>query len=153
MLRTIFCLALACAPAVFAQSQPNFSGTWKLNVSKSDFGPLPGPDNRSDVIEHSEGTVKDKVSASNQQGKQDYTLTFKTDGSESENKIADREVKVSAKWEGSALAVSTKLAFNDMSIDIKANWTLSADGSTLTQAVHLSSSMGEADQKMVYEKQ
>jgi hypothetical protein len=146
-------LAVLLAAASYAEGQPNFSGTWKLNVSKSDFGPLPGPDSRSDVIEHSEGGLKDKVSVSGQQGKQDYILAFKTDGSETLNKVADREVKVSAKWTGPALAVTTKLSFNDMEIKIDANWTLSADGATLTQAVHLSSSMGEADQKIVYEKQ
>jgi hypothetical protein len=152
MLRVLF-VTLILAAGAFAQSQPNFSGTWKLNASKSDFGPLPGPDTRTDVIEHKEGTLKDKVSAAGQQGNQDYTLTFKTDGTETVNTVGDREIKVSAKWEGPALAVSTKLAFNDMQIEIKANWTVSADGATLTQAVHLSSSMGEADQKMVYEKQ
>ena len=146
-------LTLLLAAASHAEGQPNFSGTWKLNVAKSEYGSLPGPDTRSDVIEHSESGVKDKVSASNQQGKQDYTLTFKTDGSETAQKIMDRDVKVSAKWEGQALAVTTKIAINDMQIDIKANWTLSPDGATLTQAVHLTSSMGEADQKMVYEKQ
>jgi hypothetical protein len=151
MLRGLL-LTVLLAAASHAQTQPNFSGTWKLNVSKSDFGPLPGPESRGDVIEHSEGGLKDKVSASTQQGKLDYTLTFKTDGTETVNKVGDREVKVSAKWDGPALAVSTKLSINDMELVFKANWTLSSDGATLTQAVHVSSPMGEADQKMVYDK-
>jgi len=151
MLRAIL-LTCVLAAASHAQSQPNFSGTWKLNVAKSDFGPLPGPDNRTDVIEQTEGGLKDKVSASGQQGKQDYTLSFKTDGTETVNKLGDREVKVAAKWNGPALVVTTKLSFNDQEIAITANWTLSTDGATLTQAVHLASPMGEADQKMVYEK-
>jgi hypothetical protein len=36
---------------------------------------------------------------------------------------------------------------------IKANWTLSADGATLTQSAHVTSPMGEMDQKAIYEKQ
>ena len=48
--------SLVCFAAVaFAASlaaKPNFSGTWTLNVSKSDFGMLPGPTSRTDVIEH-----------------------------------------------------------------------------------------------------
>jgi hypothetical protein len=152
MFRALF-LTLILAAASHAEGQPNFSGTWKLNVAKSEYGPLPGPESRSDVIEHNESGVKDKVSASNQQGKQEYTMAFKTDGSETVQKILDRDVKVSAKWEGQAMVVTTRIAVNDMQIDIKANWTLSADGATLTQAVHLTSTMGEADQKMVYEKQ
>jgi hypothetical protein len=146
-------LAALLAAAAFAQSQPNFSGTWKVNVAKSDYGMLPPPESRTDVIEHSGDTVKDKISAVNQQGKQDYTLTFKTDGSETVNKVADREMKVTAKWDGAALVVTTKLSLQGADIEIKSNWTLSADGATIVQAAHLSSPMGETDQKVVYEKQ
>ena len=152
MLRIAF-LAVLLGAAAFAQSQPNFSGTWKVNVGKSDFGMLPPPESRLDVLEHTGDTMKDQVSAVNQQGKQDYTLTFKTDGSETVNKIADREMKITAKWDGPALAVTMKLNVQGQDIDILAKWTLSADGATLTQNVHLASAMGETDQKVVYEKQ
>jgi hypothetical protein len=146
-------LAVLLGAAAFAQSQPNFSGTWKVNLGKSDYGMLPPPESRMDVIEHSGDTMKDKVSAVNQQGKQDYLLNFKTDGSETVNKIADREMKITAKWDGAALAVTMKLNLQGQDIDIQSKWTLSADGSTLTQNVHLASAMGETDQKVVYEKQ
>jgi len=152
MIRATLFAALFAA-AAFAQSAPNFSGTWKVNVAKSDYGMLPPPESRMDVIEHTGDTVKNKVSAVNQQGKQDYTLTFKTDGSESVNKIADREMKITAKWDGPALAVTMKLNLQGQDIDIQSKWTLSGDGSTLTQNVHLASAMGETDQKVVYEKQ
>jgi hypothetical protein len=146
-------LAVLFGAAAFAQSQPNFSGTWKVNVGKSDYGMLPPPESRTDVIDHTGDTIKNNVSAVNQQGKQDYTLTFKTDGSETVNKIADREMKITAKWDGPALAVTMKLNLQGQDIDILAKWTLSGDGSTLTQNVHLASAMGETDQKVVYEKQ
>jgi hypothetical protein len=146
-------LAALLAAAAFAQSQPNFSGTWKVNVAKSDYGMLPAPESRTDVIEHTGDTVKNKVSAVNQQGKQDYTLTFKTDGSEAVNKIADNQAKITAKWDGPVLAVTIKLNLQGQDIDILSKWVLSADGSTLTQNVHLASAMGEMDQKVVYEKQ
>jgi hypothetical protein len=35
---------------VQAQAKTDFSGTWKLNASKSDFGPMPPPDTRTDKI-------------------------------------------------------------------------------------------------------
>jgi len=133
--------------------KPDFSGTWKLNVAKSDYGMLPAPDSRTDVIEQSGETVKDKVSAATQQGKQDYTLTFKTDGTETVNKAADRELKVTGAWSGPAMVVTTKLDLQGNEIVLKANWTLSEDGKTMTQAVHLTSPMGEMDQKVVFEKQ
>ena len=152
MLRATLLAALLAA-AAFAQSQPNFSGTWKVNVSKSDYGMMPPPDSRTDTIEHKGDTLNDKISAMNQQGKQDYTLIFKTDGTETVNKVADRELKVTAKWNGPALVVTTKLNLQGADIEIKSNWTLSADGATITQAAHLASPMGEMDQKIVMEKQ
>ena len=36
----ILLVGLACA----AQAKPNFTGDWKLNADKSDFGPLPPPE-------------------------------------------------------------------------------------------------------------
>ena len=46
--------ALALAAPVAGQSAPNLSGTWTLQVDKSDFGMMPGPTSRTDVIDHQE---------------------------------------------------------------------------------------------------
>ena len=40
-----------------------------------------------------------------------------------------------------------------MDVTSEATWALSPDGKTLTISVHFISSMGEADQKYVFEKQ
>ncbi len=138
--------------AAFAQ-KPNFSGTWKLNLAKSDFGPLPAPTSRTDVIEHNDPNLKDSSNADTAQGKQEYTANYATDGKEVTNKMGPREVKSTATWEGNNLVVNSKTSFNDNDITIKSIWTLSDDGKTLTQNVHFTSPMGEADQKAVYEKQ
>src|SRR3984893_4652144 len=143
----------AFATSVVAQSKPNFSGTWKLNVAKSEFGPLPAPTSRTDVIEHNDPNLKDGVTADTAQGKQEYTANYTTDGKEVTNKMGPREVKSTAAWEGNNLVVNSKTSFNDNDITIKSSWSLSDDGKTLTQNVHFTSPMGEADQKMIYEKQ
>src|SRR5258708_21072762 len=72
----------AFAASLAAQSKPNFSGTWKLNVSKSDFGPLPGPDSQSNVIEHNDPVLKVNVSVEGPQGKQNFNFTYTTDAKE-----------------------------------------------------------------------
>lgn len=146
-------ITLALAGASYAQTKPDFSGNWKLNISKSDFGMIPPPDSRGDVIEQSGDTIKDAVSQVTQQGAQNYTLMLKTDGSESAVKLGGRNAKVSAAWAGDALAVTTKLDFDGNDVLVKSKWTLSADGNTLTQAAHIASPMGELDTKMVFEKQ
>jgi hypothetical protein len=143
----------AFATSVVAQSKPNFSGTWTLNVAKSEFGPLPAPDSRTDVIEHNDPTIKDNVTQKGGQGDIVGTINYTTDGKEVTNQLGPREIKSTLAWEGSNLVVNSKLMYNDAEITIKNVWTLSDDGKTLTQNAHITSPMGELDNKMVYEKQ
>ena len=155
MLRKTFLTltTIAFAATLAAQNKPNFTGTWKLNVSKSDFGPLPGPTSRTDVIEHSDPALKVSSAVENAQGKQSNTSTYTTDGKEIVNKMGPREIKSTVTWEADKLVVNSKFSFNDNDVTVKSVWTLSADGKTLTQNAHLAAQMGEADQTMVFEKQ
>lgn len=146
-------LTVSFAAACAAQSKPNFSGTWKLNTSKSDFGMIPGPDSRTDVIDHAEPNVKITTSQAGPQGKMEASLTYTTDGKEASNKMGPRDVKSIVGWEGNSLVVTSKLNFNEQEVTIKASWSLSEDGKTMTQNVHLAAQMGETDQKLVFEKQ
>ena len=139
--------------SAFAQQKPDFSGTWKLNVVKSVFGQLPGPESRTDVITHKEPSLSNSVTAEGAQGKQEYTVNYTTDGKEALNKVGPREIKSTLKWAGSNLVISSKFLFNDMDVTSEATWVLSPDGKTLTIDTHFTSSMGEADQKYVFEKQ
>jgi len=152
LLSITFLLALPLA-SVFAQQKTDYSGTWKLNVSKSDFGVLPGPSSRTDVITHKDPTITNHVATEGDQGKLDYTVNYSTDGKEVTNTVGERVSKSTAKWDGNNLVINTKLKFNDADVDIVSTWVLAADGKTLTVNAHLSSSMGETDQKLVYEKQ
>ncbi|HXA64615.1 MAG TPA: hypothetical protein VNV82_05665 [Bryobacteraceae bacterium] len=136
-----------------AQSKPNFSGTWKLNVEKSDFGVLPPSNSRTDVIDHQEPNLKDSVSDDGAQGQQNYTLSMTTDGKEAVNKPGGLDMKSTAAWAANSLVVNAKLQFQGSDVVIKTTWALSDDGKMLTENVHLESPMGETDQKMVFEKQ
>ncbi len=152
LLSITFLIALPLV-SVFAQQKTDFSGTWKLNVAKSDFGVLSGPTSRTDVVTHKDPSLSDSVTAEGPQGKQEYNVNYTTDGKEALNKIGPREVKSTLKWAGSNLVINSKFVYNDMDVTGEATWALSADGKTLTINVHLSSAMGEADQKFVFEKQ
>ena len=133
--------------------KPNYSGTWKLNVAKSDFGPIPGPDTRTDVIEHNDPILKVSTSQDGAQGKQQYTLNMTTDGKEAINTPGGLEVKSIGGWEANNLVINVKLKFQDNDVEAKATWLLSEDGKTMTQNQHLTTAMGELDQKMIFEKQ
>ena len=152
-MKRILVITALLATAGFAQTHTNFSGTWKLNVGKSDFGMMPPPESRTDTIEQTDGAIKDTVSTVNQQGPQNYTANIKTDGTETLNHLGNRDVKMSATWDGPALVVTQKLDFQGNEVVVKSNWTLSEDGNTMTQASHVTSPMGEMDMKAIYEKQ
>ncbi|MBZ5609016.1 MAG: hypothetical protein LAP38_12210 [Acidobacteriia bacterium] len=144
----------ALAASLAAQSKPNYSGTWKLNVEKSDFGVAPPSNSRTDVIEHSDPSLKVHTTDDGAQGKQEYTLNMTTDGKEVTNHVAEMEVKNTASWDGGSLVVGTKLSVQDIDLAVKATWLMSDDGKTLTQNAHIvAGAVGEFDQKLVFEKQ
>jgi len=135
-------------------AHPNYSGTWKLNVEKSDFGPLPPDTSRTDIIEHTGAAVKQTVSEDGAQGKQDYVLNFTTDGKEASNSAGGIEVKNAANWTGANLVVDTKLNIQGTDVAAKSTWVLSPDGKALTQNSHINAgALGEFDQKFIFEKQ
>lgn len=152
LLLIVFLIALPVVSA-FAQQKPDFSGTWKLNVAKTDFGALPGPDSRTDVITHKDPSLTDDVTAEGSQGKQQYTVKYTTDGKDVTNQIGPLEIKSTLKWEGNNLVVSSKFAYNEADVNAQATWALSADGKTITISVHFASTLGETDQKIILEKQ
>jgi len=154
-MKKLICVAallVISALSISAQQKPDFTGTWKLNVAKSDFGPIPGPDSRTDVITHKEPAFSDAVTADGAQGKQQYTIKYTTDGKEVTNQIGPREVKSVVKWVGNTMVVTSKFDLDGSEVNAQAVWSM-ADSKTINIAVHYASAMGEADQKLVLEKQ
>ncbi len=136
-----------------AQAKPNFSGAWKLNAGRSDFGAMPAPDSRADKITHQEPDLTDSFTQSGQMGEVSAELKYSTDGKETTNTIRGIEIKSTAKWEGDDLVIAGKGSFNGADVTLNDRWSLSADGKTLTIQRHVNSPMGETDQKIVLEKQ
>lgn len=136
-----------------AQAKPNFSGSWKLNASKSDFGAIPAPDSRTDKITHEEPNLADTMSTSGQMGDVTADLKYSTDGKETTNSIRGNEIKSTAKWEGDELVISSKGSIQGNDLTLTDHWSLSEDGKTLTISRHINSPMGETDQKVILEKQ
>jgi hypothetical protein len=149
------------ASASFAQNHPNFSGTWKLNLSKSNPGDY-GPSARTDVITQDGSKFADKVDSTAQMGQSNYTLTFTADGSKvtiapnsPQATLGELTLKdLTASWDGDSLVLSESLSYQGQ-VDIAAKYTysLSADGKTLTMKDHASTSMGDFDTTLVLDKQ
>jgi hypothetical protein len=151
LLAAAFTLALGLAMP--AQAKPNFSGEWKLNVDKSEFGPMPPPTSMTMKIDHSDPNMTVATAVASSQGDMSIDAKYTTDGKESTNSMGPMEAKSTMTWDGDDLAVNTKLDAGGTEIVIKGKWMLSADGKTLTQASHLTSPQGEVDLKYVLEKQ
>jgi len=145
-------LATSLLASAYAQQKPNFTGSWKLNVAKSDFGEDPAPKSRTDVITHKDPSLTDQVSIEGAKGTQEYTAVYTTDGKEVVNKQGARELHSIFHWDGGKLVNDSTLHVNDEDIIIKQIWILSADGNTITQKVHYDTPEGESDHTLVYEK-
>jgi len=133
---------------------PDFSGTWTLNVPRSDFGPFPAPEWRTDVIEHGDGTLKltrREVNASGQERVGKWTC--KTDGAECKNTMGRTEMRSTARWEESTLVVATKTTYEGQDASVEDRWVVSPDGRTLTISRSAVSPQGTAHQTFVLERQ
>jgi hypothetical protein len=147
----LFTLALGL---VQAQANTDFTGTWKIDMAKSDFGPIPAPDSVTMKIAHQDPTLKANVaSTGGPNGDMTYDTAYTTDGKECVNHMGENEIKSTLKWDGDDLAIESKGSFGGGEFTAKGRWNVSADGKTLTITQHYTSAMGEADVKEVFAKQ
>jgi hypothetical protein len=148
---------LFCTMPCVAQDKPDFSGTWKLNLEKSDYGDMQGPSIRTDIIEQDSEKISDHVRLEGRKKSLEYTLTFTADGKEtvyakgSEVQMGIVSLQaVSALWQGHMLVVTEKLKFQDSDLIAKNTYELSNDKQELTIQTSL---RGEGVMmKMVFDK-
>jgi len=75
-------------------------------------------------------------------------LKYSTDGKPAVNGPTEG----SAHWEGDKLVIETSRDYQQTKLTQREEWTLSADGKTLTIATHVKLPNGEFDVKQVFEK-
>ncbi len=145
-LALVFCSAMTLA-------KPNFSGNWKMNAEKSDFGMMPAPSSLDQKITHEEPSLKVATTWVGDYG--DFTMDFSytTDGKECVNTSQMGESKSTLKWDGDALLIDSKMDFQGTEVTISDKWVLSEDGKMMTVTRHFSSDQGEGDATIVLDKQ
>jgi len=152
---------LAVATLAWAQ-KPDFSGTWTLDPAASEGGAGGAPGGggggggrgggRGGLGQG--GTVKqtaDALTVERSIGENKITSTYKLDGSESKNTMMGRggqsvESVSTAKFDGQALVITTKMDMGNGPQESTQKWTVS--GSTLT----IETTNARGTQKMVYKK-
>ena len=158
MKRSLFAasVVLLLAASAWAQSTPNFSGTWTLDVAKSDFGPAPPPDSVVMVIDHKEPSIKSTTVQKGQQGDTNNESSITTDGKENVNKlrtpVGDQDVRSTSKWNGTKLATDRTLEIQGMSIGMNDFWELSDDGKVLRVVRNINTPQGNFATKLVFNK-
>lgn len=140
-----------------------FTGSWKLNESKSDLGDFGGrfaarkikADQKDDAI-----TISKTTPGFNGGDDITNTETLTFDGKVSESTVfGNAKRKSTLKWtdDGKSFVVSNETNFerDGQSFEVKGTdtWTLSEDGKTLTSQIASSSAQGEFSMKCVYEKE
>jgi hypothetical protein len=144
---------LASLAVALAAAPPNFSGEWKANLAKSDFGTMPAPIRASSKIEHQDPHLKLIGTEVREEGERTFEMNISTDGAQTTNQIGPLTLTTKAKWEGSTLLVDSKATTDDGELVIKDRWSLSEDGKTLTVVRGISGPRGEMTVKVVQEKQ
>jgi hypothetical protein len=145
-------LTLAFAP-LQAQAKSDFNGTWKANISKSDFGPAPPPDRIVQKIVHRDPSLKVHFVQTGGPGDMTFDLVYTTDGKECVNHMGDNEIRSTFKWEGDDLVADSKGSFDGNDFTAKDRWSLSGGGKTMTVERHIASAGGDFDMKLVFDKQ
>jgi hypothetical protein len=144
----------ALASIALAADKPNFSGDWKMNAAKSNFGPIPAPATYTRKVTHAEPSITiENTQTGTAMGDQHDTRTYTTDGKEISYQANGADVKASISWDGNALLINSKASIQGMDILIKDTITLADDGKTMTDAVHVASPQGDIDLALVFDKQ
>lgn len=141
-------LAAVLATPLAAQSRPDFSGTWKLNLENA---PPDAPRSVIVKIDHKEPALKYTAAGETSNGDSfSESAEFTTDGKEFPFRPELQGV-ISARWEGQTLVIRADL--KAIPLTQTARTTLSGDGNRMTRDITETSGQGENKRKEVYDRE
>jgi len=143
----------------FAQ-KPNFSGTFKLNESKSNTGQGPMRPAFELVVTQDVNSLAIQRKSKGRDGEDRVqNLKYTLDGKECENQgfmnsVSKSIVSWSADQKTLTINTTTVMDRDGEKMEMKSTeaWSLSADGSTLSLEVNRTSPNGDVKQTLVYDK-
>jgi hypothetical protein len=158
-LLSLFALAaLLGTPAANAQT-PDFSGTWKIDLIKSDAAPAGRGGQQMDmsrVMLTITQTAETLTIVQTGMGP-DRTLVYYLDGRESVNAGQRGEMKSTSKWDGNALVTdgvtNAETPMGAMTISTHEVRTLSKDGKEMTVTTTSDTPRGKMTRKTVFDRQ
>jgi hypothetical protein len=144
---------LVAALTITGQSaaKPDFSGEWKMNAARSNFGAVPAPEFITRSITHAEPALTIVEEQRPAMGDEKVTRQYVTDGSPTTFQSGGATVKTSAVWKDKILLVNSSV--DEIGLTFVDHMSLSDDGKTLTSTVRISSPQGDVDLTVVFERQ
>jgi hypothetical protein len=142
--------AAAITPSALAQTQPNFSGTWKMNSERSQ------PRRKGEavlVIDHRDPLLTVETTLRSASGTQKKAVQrYTTDGKSSVSTGADGdEFHTSITWKGESLAFEIEEHEDGKILHSTETWTLIENGAALRRVRQRQ--QGGEDQVVIYERQ
>lgn len=146
-------IALFLALSTFVFAKPNFTGEWKMNAAKSEWGPVPAPDKYIRTIKHDDPNMEIKTVQAGAQGEISTETKYTTDGKEFTTKTRVGEVKGTAKWDGDVLVVDSKRSIQGTEVTQTDRWSLEDSGKAMKLASKIQTPQGEFEVTIYLEKQ
>jgi hypothetical protein len=119
---------LLTAQPVSAQ-QPDFSGTWVLDRTRSTTSTQTEPSGSVTLVIRQSPSV---VSVERREGQTTRTIQYLASGAETVTTVGDDTAKGQMRWEGSTLQINTGYGINGREVAVEQAFNLSADRRELT---------------------
>ncbi len=157
LLRILSIAALAGSVLLGAEGsasarKADFSGKWKADLARSDFGSMTPPKSLVRTIEQDSLYVTVVADLQTVRGRQRNELRFTLDGEESVNQVGDIKVTGLARMLGSHLLLTTTRTVEGKKVVLDELWSLSPDGKTLTVEGLVRTSAGEEPILVIFDK-
>ena len=147
-------ITLAFLGSASAQGKPDFSGTWTLDMDKSDMGQAraktPAATRKVTLVIRQTPAL---LAIDRKTGERTETATFKLDGSESVNKAGGQDIKSTCRWSGSTLVTKSTMSREGITTEVSDVRSLSANGKVMTMDVTRKTARGDVKQKLIYNRQ
>ena len=151
----IIFIILAFSGSAFAQAKPDFSGTWTLDMAKSDLGQgKPSTQAATRTVTVVIKQTPAVLAIERKAGERVETATLKLDGSESVNKSpSGQDIKSTSRWVASTLVTKSMMSTGDGTAEMSDVRSLSADGKVMTIDMTRKTPRGDVKQKLIYNRQ
>ncbi|NQU85051.1 MAG: hypothetical protein HQ541_04755 [Mariniphaga sp.] len=155
-MKKVFFFLVTVLFSVTAMSQVNFSGSWKLNTSKSELGAEFTMSPKEVIVTQSGNDLKVEKHSEFQGQEINTTNKYTLDGKECINiGFMESEQKSTAVWadDKKSLKITTKFSMGDMGEEMSFVEVYSMNEGNLSIEASTSSSFGEMSETGVYDKQ